>query len=119
MNGCINDILNISQFLNRYGFSYEDMVILRDDNPPVPSMVPTKQNMLRAMHWLVDDARPNDSLFFHYSGHGGQMVDFDSPQDDVYDETIYPVDFEKAGALVNTVRLPILHGVDGRKCMIS
>jgi hypothetical protein len=29
---------------------------------------PTKANILRAMHWLVKDAKPNDSLFFHYSG---------------------------------------------------
>lgn len=107
LKGCINDILNISQFLTHHGFRNEDMVILRDDNPPQQSMVPTKANMVRAMHWLVDDARPNDSLFFHYSGHGGQKVDINSPQDDIYDETIYPVDFQQAGPLVNTVLIPL------------
>jgi hypothetical protein len=106
LNGCINDVLNISSFLTGHGFGYDDMVILRDDNPPQQSMIPTKANMLRAMHWLVDDARPNDSLFFHYSGHGGQMVDFNSPQDDIYDETIYPLDFQKTGPIVNTVLFP-------------
>jgi len=79
------------------------MVILRDDNPPNPLSYPSKANMIRAMHWLADDAHPNDSLFFHYSGHGGQMVDFNSEQDDVYDETIYPVDFQRAGPILNTV----------------
>ena len=103
LRGCINDVLNISQFLTQRGFSHDDMVILRDDNPPNPASYPKKANMIRAMHWLVDDARPNDSLFFHYSGHGGQMVDFMSVQDDVYDETIYPVDFKHAGPIVNTV----------------
>ena len=43
------------------------MVILTDDQQN-PMSQPTKQNILRAMHWLVKDARPNDSLFFHYSG---------------------------------------------------
>ena len=95
---------NISQFLTHRQFRPEDMVILRDDHPPNPAQFPTKANILRAMHWLVADARPNDSLFFHYSGHGGQMVDFNSPQDDIYDETIYPVDFEHAGQIVNTVQ---------------
>jgi len=66
-------------------------------------MLPTKANMIKAMHWLVDDARPHDSLFFHYSGHGGQTVDFNSFQDDIYDETIYPLDFNNAGPILNTV----------------
>lgn len=26
--------------------------------------------MIQAMQWLVQGAQPNDSLFFHYSGHG-------------------------------------------------
>ncbi len=57
-----------------FGYKREDMVILTDDQQN-PMSQPTKQNILRAMHWLVKDARPNDSLFFHYSGkhlHPGQ-----------------------------------------------
>lgn len=50
-----------------FGYKREDMVILTDDQQN-PMSQPTKQNILRAMHWLVKDARPNDSLFFHYSG---------------------------------------------------
>jgi hypothetical protein len=43
------------------------MVILTDDQQN-PMSQPTKQNILRRLHWLVKDARPNDSLFLHYSG---------------------------------------------------
>ena len=43
------------------------MVILTDDQQN-PMSQPTKQNILKAMHWLVKDAKTNDSLFFHYSG---------------------------------------------------
>lgn len=50
-----------------FGYKREDMVILTDDQQN-PMSQPTKQNILRAMHWLVKDARPNDSLFLHYSG---------------------------------------------------
>lgn len=53
--------------VEHYGYKREDMVILTDDQQN-PMSQPTKQNILRAMHWLVKDARPNDSLFFHYSG---------------------------------------------------
>lgn len=33
-------------------------------------------------------------FFFHYSGHGGRVHDVHSDEDDSYDETIYPLDFE-------------------------
>ncbi|KAK0841781.1 Ca(2+)-dependent cysteine protease [Friedmanniomyces endolithicus] len=101
LRGCINDVKNMSTYLNQY-FDYkrEDMVILTDDQQNAMSQ-PTKANILRAMHWLVKDARPNDSLFFHYSGHGGQTKDLDGDEDDGYDEVIYPVDFRQAGHIVD------------------
>jgi len=76
------------------------MVILTDDKQD-PMSQPTKANIIRAMFWLVKDARPNDSLFFHYSGHGGQTKDLDGDEDDGYDEVIYPVDFRQVGHIVD------------------
>ena len=68
MKGCINDVTQMSIFLNKvYGYRREDMVILTDDqNNPLSQ--PTKANIIRAMYWLVKDAMPNDSLFIHFSG---------------------------------------------------
>lgn len=101
LRGCINDVHNVSQFLiAHYGYKREDMVILTDDQQN-PVMRPTKDNMLRAMGWLVKDARPNDSLFFHFSGHGGQTEDLDGDEDDGYDEVIYPVDHQQVGHIVD------------------
>ncbi|KAI7870808.1 caspase domain-containing protein [Spinellus fusiger] len=92
--GCINDVRNVTEFLTSlYGFRQEDMVILTDDQKN-ERFVPTKQNILSAMRWLVSDARPNDSFFFHYSGHGGRVEDLDGDEDDGFDETIYPVDHQ-------------------------
>ncbi|KAH7036368.1 caspase domain-containing protein [Macrophomina phaseolina] len=101
LRGCINDVKNMSNYLNQhFGYKREDMVTLTDDQQN-PMSQPTKANILRAMHWLVKDARPNDSLFFHYSGHGGQTKDLDGDEDDGYDEVIYPVDFRQAGHIVD------------------
>ncbi|PNS21275.1 hypothetical protein CAC42_1054 [Sphaceloma murrayae] len=101
LRGCINDVKNVSAYLNEYfGYKREDMVILTDDQQNAMSQ-PTKANMIRAMHWLVKDARPNDSLFFHYSGHGGQTRDLDGDEDDGVDEVVYPVDFRQAGHIVD------------------
>ncbi|RWA12549.1 hypothetical protein EKO27_g2565 [Xylaria grammica] len=101
LRGCINDVRNMSSYLvEHYGYKREDMVILTDDQQN-PMSQPTKQNLLRAMHWLVKDARPNDSLFFHYSGHGGQTKDLDGDEPDGYDEVIYPVDFRQVGHITD------------------
>lgn len=68
LRGCINDVHNLSQYLiEKCNYKREDMVQLTDDNPN-PVMRPTKENIIRAMQWLVKDAQPNDSLFLHYSG---------------------------------------------------
>lgn len=74
LRGCINDVKNMSAFLHEnFGYQRDDMVILTDDQQN-PMSQPTKQNILRAMHWLVKDARPNDSLFFHYSGRSYDFI---------------------------------------------
>lgn len=69
--GCVNDVKYMSKYLNEnFGYAREDMVILTDDQRN-PMSQPTKKNILRAMHWLVKDAKQNDSLFFQYSGLSG------------------------------------------------
>lgn len=101
LQGCINDVHNMTAFLTQnYGYAKEDMVILTDDQQNQMS-IPTKENMFRAMNWLVKDAQPNDSLFFHYSGHGGQTEDLDGDEEDGYDQVIYPVDYNTAGHIVD------------------
>ncbi|KAL8420720.1 hypothetical protein RB594_003497 [Gaeumannomyces avenae] len=101
LRGCINDVRNLSNFLQEfYGYRQEDMVQLTDDSTN-PQSMPTRENMLRAMHWLVAGAQPNDSLFFHYSGHGSQAKDLDGDEDDGFDETIIPMDYEQAGHIVD------------------
>lgn len=63
--------------------------------------LPTRQNMIDAMKWLVRSAKPHDSLFFHYSGHGGQLEDRDGDEVDGFDEVIFPLDFQEAGQIVD------------------
>lgn len=92
---------NVQKFLvERYGYRPDDMVVLTDDAKN-SRQIPTKANMIAAMRWLVQGAQPNDALFFHYSGHGGQTRDLDGDEDDGMDEVVYPVDFKTAGHLVD------------------
>jgi len=55
------------------------------------------------MKWLVQDAKVHDSLFFHYSGHGGldqQGADLDPEKG--YDDVIFPVDYQQMGHIVDS-----------------
>ncbi|KAI9371296.1 caspase domain-containing protein [Aspergillus egyptiacus] len=101
LQGCINDVTNVSTFLHeRYGYRRQDMVILTDDQQN-PKSIPTKANILRAMQWLVHDAQPNDSLFIHFSGHGGRTPDLVGDEEDGLDDVIYPVDYRTAGHIID------------------
>lgn len=100
LRGCINDVKNVQSFLLKHGYKEDDMVILRDD--AVNQMQhPTRANIIKGFKWLVKDAQKNDSLFLHYSGHGGQTEDLDGDEESGFDDVIYPVDYERAGHIVD------------------
>lgn len=99
--GCINDVHNVQKFITeRYGYQLDDIVMLTDDNNDARTM-PTRDNIIKAMKWLVDGAQRDDALFFHYSGHGTQTEDMDGDEQDGQDEAICPVDYETAGLLID------------------
>ncbi|KAI7866353.1 caspase domain-containing protein [Spinellus fusiger] len=109
LNGCVNDVNNVKDFLiSLYGFKENDMVILTDDQE-TPAFIPTRENILAGMDWLVHDNQPNDSFFFHYSGHGGSVVDLNGDEADGYDETIYPSDFESFEGTSGQIIDDIMH----------
>ncbi|KAK4687534.1 metacaspase-1, partial [Tremellales sp. Uapishka_1] len=86
LKGCINDSRSVEQFIcERYGYDLSDIVLLTDEAQD-PRQIPTRDNIIRAMEWLVQDACKDDSLFFHYSGHGTNQADLDGDEDDGYDE---------------------------------
>ncbi|KAJ2610027.1 Ca(2+)-dependent cysteine protease [Coemansia sp. RSA 1804] len=102
LKGCINDVHNMKKFImEHFGFKEDDMVILTDDQRDNKRRMPTHENIIKAMKWLVSDARMNDSFFFHYSGHGTTVESNDSEEIDGRDETICPVDFESKGQIVD------------------
>ncbi|PBK92045.1 hypothetical protein ARMGADRAFT_1081472 [Armillaria gallica] len=88
-------VKDIANFLSKFWrFNFEGSIeikVLRDDSSN-PDEIPTTNNIIKAMRWLVDDARPDDLLFIHFSGHGDQQRDEDSDEEDELDEAIYTVD---------------------------
>ncbi|THH28606.1 hypothetical protein EUX98_g5580 [Antrodiella citrinella] len=108
LKGCVNDAKNVYRFLNRHHNYREDDIVLLVDDSRNPRQMPTRQNILEAMRWLVKDAQPHDALFFHYSGHGGQEKDRDGDEIDGWDEVIYPLDYQKSGSIVDDLMHSIM-----------
>ncbi|RHZ72705.1 hypothetical protein Glove_241g10 [Diversispora epigaea] len=100
LKGCINDVQRIKKFLIEHGFNESDMIILTDDQRD-RNKIPTRENITKYIKELVSDPQKNDSYFFHFSGHGGQLADKNEDEEDGYDETILPLDWQKAGQIID------------------
>lgn len=91
LRGCINDVIVMQQILvKQFGFKQEDIKILTDKEA-------TKVNIVNGIKWLTQGVGSGDSIVFHYSGHGSQvMVDDMTSTDEVdgRDEIICPVDLD-------------------------
>ena len=84
LRGCVNDANLINEVIrDHYGF--QDIRMLLDNDA-------TTAAMFEGLNWLVKDAAPGDTLYFHYSGHGSQMYDVNNEEVDGLDEIICPVD---------------------------
>ncbi|KAK0235287.1 metacaspase [Armillaria nabsnona] len=84
LQGCIKDAKSMVKFLTEHGYQAQDITMLTDEMDDKP----TKENILNALSSLVKGAQKNDSLFLHYSGHGGQVPDKNDDEDDGEDEDI-------------------------------
>lgn len=59
---------------------------------------------MRAFEWVVRESQPGDTVWIHYSGHGGRVEDQDGDEDDGYDETLIPVDFQRKGKWIISLK---------------
>ncbi|PPR00695.1 hypothetical protein CVT24_000983 [Panaeolus cyanescens] len=102
LKGCGNDARAMRKYLMEFhNFKSQNIMLLTDDELGGASAKPTRREMFDAMKWLVADAKMHDSLFFHYSGHGGQVDDETGQEADGKDEVIFPMDFKEAGDIVD------------------
>lgn len=93
LSGCLTDVdLQQELLLHRFGFQASDVVVLSDQQA-------TRQNIETAfMAHLVEQARPDDVVVFHYSGYGRRVrigtlsADGTSPTRLIEQNTLIPVD---------------------------
>lgn len=89
LNGCINDINDMTDFLvKQKQFDKANIKIIKDDQA-------TKVNIMEGLSWLVNGVKAGDQVFFQYSGHGAQMpTESKKGEPDKLDEVICPYDFD-------------------------
>lgn len=63
LNGCINDVNDVKFKLLSYGFDIKRIKTLIDEQA-------SKDRILEELSWLVSHCKEEDSLYFHFSGHG-------------------------------------------------
>lgn len=101
LSGCVNDVRYMLTTLQRIQFPITHCCILVDDHQfPGVSGMPTRANIIRHMAWLVDDVRPGDVLFFHYSGHGTQAKGGRDSHEKC-DQCLVPLDYDREGAILD------------------
>jgi len=94
LNGAVNDILRMEGILkSRYGFTHIRKVTDGDAS---------RAGILAALERIVDEARPGDIVYLHYSGHGSQVKDYGGDEKrenagDLLDETLVPADGRTPG----------------------
>ena len=87
LQGCVNDAVTMKIILQMH-FDFDEVEMLLDKDA-------TTQNMLDALNRLVLHTIPGDTVYFHYSGHGSQMLDKaddNDPEPDGLDEVLVPYD---------------------------
>lgn len=103
LSGCVNDIKNVFQYLvQECGYEAANIRGYTDESHTPDDRKPTKANIESAIRWLHEPTKnPNAQvcLFMHYSGHGSWSYDSSKDESDGRDESICPLDYEKAGCI--------------------
>lgn len=98
LRGCWNDVHNMVNYIkNVHGFEDENITLLLDDGENIE---PTRDNIIEAYKKIVAESEDGDAVFLHYSGHGAKIRDDDhGEEDDGYDETLVPLDYQQSGMI--------------------
>ena len=76
LNGCVNDAnLYKKLLMEKYGVPEENIRMLLDKDA-------NEEKFIEALRWLLETARPGDTVFISFSGHGAQYAVDDQPEEE-------------------------------------
>ena len=94
LRGCINDVVQMKDLLQRYyGFGDADLHLLLDEQA-------TLSGIRAGLEWLAQGGTEADAVrVFHFSGHGTYIADTSGDEPDGRDECLVPYDYRTVGVL--------------------
>jgi hypothetical protein len=112
LHGCINDSINLKNFLiNHCDYEEKNIVHMTDLTPTKP----TRENIQKAFEKLILEAKSGDILFFSNSSHGSQIDDTNGDEIDKKDDVLVPLDFMTHGVIsddyLNSILQKLVSGV--------
>ena len=100
LNGCINDVKNMKNYLIKHcGFIESNIVLLTDETEKNP----TALNIMRELGNIIELAynKKANKIFIHYSGHGTYLYDTSGDELDNKDEALVPLDYKEMGMITD------------------
>jgi hypothetical protein len=95
LNGCINDVTNMSEFLKTV-LKYDKITEITDDT----DIKPTRENIISNLIKMVKNSKRGDRLLFLYSGHGSLAKDQNGDEISGYDSCLCPIDTLENGKYI-------------------
>lgn len=99
LKGCITDVQNMKSYLCEKQ-NFNNVKIYTDEN----NMIDTSaKNIVHTIYkWAIKSWREHiDVIYFHFSGHGTHIHDFDSDEKDHRDECFVPCDYKVSGVITD------------------
>lgn len=113
--GCINDAIQLRNYLiDVLGYKEENITLLRDD---MPDLLPTGKRIITELVKLINESYNCSELFFHFSGHGTNIVDSNGDEADGRDECLVPSDYRN-GIITDDLLFEIIKGVKCRLILL-
>lgn len=88
LEGPVNDVFAVSAALQELGFPVDGIRVVLNERA-------NGQAIRERLHWLLEEAREGDQLFFYFAGHGAQVPGYGRDSEvDRLDECLVPWDFD-------------------------
>lgn len=116
LSGCINDVMNMrAMLIDAYNYVPSDIITLRDDST-LPSLLPTRSNILSYLRSLAGQSNKLSEIWIHYSGHGSQMQDYTNINSSRpgLDDVLIPMDYDTSGIITDLDILAIIRTIKCR-----
>jgi len=102
LDGCVNDATAVRDLMvAKYGFTNSNTTTLFNDQA-------SRQRILSELKKLASEAKKGDVIFIYYAGHGSQVYNSLSPENDKKDESIVPADSYKGAIDIRDKELAAL-----------